>query len=68
MKTAVIKIAGMMCQGCVAGVTMALEDAVGVSAVSVSLERHEAVVTYDETKTSLEQLQSAVIEEGFRVE
>ncbi len=67
MQTYVMKIEGMMCQGCVAGCTMALEDIAGVSKVEVSLEEREARVEYDASQVGVETLEEAVKELGITV-
>lgn len=59
-----IKIAGMSCQGCVAGVTGAL-DRVGVEKRTVEIG--SATVTIDEEKTSLEGVVEAIEDAGFTV-
>lgn len=65
MKT-IIKVAGMSCGGCRASVENALRRVPGVSAVSVSLEKAEAVVEFDEGKASAEQLKAAVEKAGYK--
>lgn len=67
MKEITIKITGMMCNGCVAGATMALEDVEGVSSAKVSLENKNAVVIFDGSKTNREVLEAAIIEAGFNI-
>ena len=41
MQTTILKITGMTCGGCVNGVTKALQSVIGVSNVSVSLDKAE---------------------------
>lgn len=59
-------IEGMMCANCVRHVTKALEAVDGVTAVEVSLEGKNAVVTCAENVTD-EILTTAVTEEGYEV-
>ena len=67
METAVLKVSGMTCTGCVASVKRVLEAAAGVAAVNVSLEQGLATVSYDATKTGPAQLGAAVREAGYDV-
>ncbi len=61
-----MSIEGMMCANCVRHVTKALEAVDGVTAVEVSLEGKNAVVTCAENVTD-EALSAAVSEEGYEV-
>jgi Cu+-exporting ATPase len=54
----------MMCPKCVAHVKSALEKVEGVTSVTVSLEKKNAVVT---GTADAEALKNAVIEEGYEV-
>lgn len=62
-----LKIDGMTCGHCVAGVTKALQQVPGVQLASVSLADGSASVTHDET-ASAEALVSAVQEEGYEAQ
>lgn len=62
-----MKVTGMSCGGCRASVENALRRVPGVSAVSVSLEKAEAVVEFDEGKVSAGQLRTAVEKAGYKV-
>ncbi len=61
-------IEGMTCNHCVMTVTNALKNVDGVKTASVNLDQKTAKVTYDENKTSLEQLKRAVVAAGYQVE
>ncbi len=61
-------VKGMTCNHCVMSVTNALKGVDGVKAATVSLEQETAKVTYDESKTSLEQLKQAVVDAGYQPE
>lgn len=65
---ATIKVKGMSCAGCRAGVENALKRVPGVSAVEVSLEAAQAVVEFDEKKAALSELKAAVAKAGFSAE
>ncbi len=66
-RTEKIPVFGMTCGHCVKAVTMALQDVAGVSEVAVSLEDAQAQVKYDDSMTSLENLKSAIIAEGYSI-
>lgn len=65
MKTAIIKIEGMTCGGCVQSVENALNSINGVMTTVVSLPDANAAVDYDEQRTSPQALAAAVEEAGF---
>ncbi|MCC7549532.1 MAG: heavy-metal-associated domain-containing protein [Burkholderiales bacterium] len=60
-----MEVGGMTCQGCVRSVTRVLESVPGVSAVAVSLERGEALVSTGDSTVSSERLIQAVEAAGF---
>lgn len=68
MATATIKVKGMTCGHCQMAVTKALKAVPGVSDAQVSLMQHQATVSYDEGKTSLDELKKAVVEAGYEAE
>ncbi|MGA8055264.1 MAG: heavy-metal-associated domain-containing protein [Burkholderiales bacterium] len=65
MQTAVIKVNGMTCGGCVRSVTRVLQAVQGVESVNVSLERGEAALTYDPAKADIPQFRKVIEEAGF---
>ena len=65
MQTTILKITGMTCGGCATSVTKALQSLIGVSNVSVSLEKAEDTIQYDELTTDKDALKSAVIHAGY---
>ena len=52
MAKATLEITGMTCAGCQATVERALAGAPGVTAARVNLLQHQAVIQYDEARTS----------------
>lgn len=68
MKTETLKVTGMSCGGCAINVAGALKAVEGVNDAHVSLESREATVDFDESRTSTEQLKSAVRHAGYGVE
>ena len=67
MQTEIIKVTGMTCGGCTSVVTKALQAINGVNDVNVSLSAAEAIVQYDETVISSDQLKFAIKEAGYGV-
>ena len=63
--TTTLAIEGMTCGGCVAAVKIQLKRTEGVSAYEVSLEKAEAVVTYDPAKTDPRKIATSVSKTGF---
>ncbi len=66
MATTTLKVEGMTCNHCVMRVAKALKAVPGVSDAKVDLQKAEAAVTFDESKTSREKLANAVTEAGYR--
>lgn len=60
-----LTIKGMTCGGCVAAVKLQLGRTGGVTAYEVSLERAEAVVTYEAARTTPDEIAAAVSKTGF---
>ncbi len=67
MERVTFEIKGMTCDHCVSTVTNALKNVDGVKNASVSLTQETAKVTYDDSKTSLDQLKQAVVAAGYEV-
>ena len=65
MATTILKVKGMSCGGCVKSVTGVLTALPGVSKAQVSLEKGEAVVDYDQSLITREQLAGAIDDAGF---
>ena len=63
-----INIIGMTCTGCEEHVKLEIGKLSGISALEVSYEKANAVVTFDESQTDLEQVKAAVVETGYKVE
>jgi len=64
MTKTTLKIEGMMCEGCVANVTKALEELDGVESAAVDLKKGTATVMHDGVPN--EKLIGAVVDIGFR--
>ena len=55
----------MYCEMCPATVSKALKKVDGVERVAASFQSKEAVVTFDDSKTSIEALQEATANAGY---
>jgi mercuric ion binding protein len=64
-KTIALDVPGMYCETCPLTVKKALSKVPGVAKVSVSYEKKEAVVTFDDAKTSVEALTRATANAGY---
>jgi periplasmic mercuric ion binding protein len=64
-QTVTLSVPGMTCSTCPIQVKTALSRVPGVSAASASLEKKEAVVTFDERRTNVEALRNATAGIGF---
>lgn len=65
METTTIKVEGMSCGGCVKSVTGVLTALDGVAKAEVSLEQKQAVVEFDATKATRDQLKAVIEDAGF---
>lgn len=65
VKTVTLSVPGMYCEVCPITVRKALEKVQGVSKVIVSFEKKEAVVTFDDAKTSIKALEDATFDAGY---
>lgn len=64
-KTVTLSVPGMNCATCPITVKKALVKVDGVTKTEVSLEKRAAVVTFDDTRTSLEALTRATGDAGY---
>ena len=64
-KTVTLSVPGMDCEACPITVSKALKKVDGVEKVAASLERKEAVVTFNDAKTTVEVLQKATTNAGY---
>lgn len=68
MTTTTLKVGGMSCGHCVMAVTQALKGVEGVADAKVDLQGGRAVVEYDESRATKQDLVGAVVEEGYTAE
>lgn len=64
-KTVTLSVPGMYCEMCPATVKKALSKVPGVAKVDASYKDKQAVVTYDDSKTSVEALTKATANAGY---
>lgn len=64
-KTVTLSVPGMTCAACPITVKKALSRVDGVQKAKVSYEKREAVVTFDDAKTSAEALTKATENAGY---
>ena len=64
-QTVTLSVPGMTCAACPITVKQALSRVNGVDKIDVSLEKKEAVVAFDDTKTSVAALTKATENAGY---
>ena len=64
-KTVTLAVPGMTCAACPITVKTALAKVAGVEKTDVSFERREAVVTYDDARTTVAALTQATAGAGY---
>lgn len=64
-QTVTLAVPGMTCAACPITVKKALSKVEGVSQVDVSFEKREAVVTFDDAKTTVQKLTEATTNAGY---
>ncbi|MEP7283469.1 MAG: mercury resistance system periplasmic binding protein MerP [Rubrivivax sp.] len=65
MQTVTLAVPGMTCAACPITVKRAIAKVDGVSQVKVSYEERQAVVTFDDAKTSVPKLTQATENAGY---
>ena len=65
IKTVTLAVPGMTCATCLITVKRALNKVDGVTKIEVSYEKKEAVVTFDDAKTTLKSLTDATTNVGY---
>ena len=64
-QTVTLSVAGMTCAACPITVKKAISKVEGVSKIDVSFEKREAVVTFDDSKTTVQKLTKATEDAGY---
>jgi len=65
VKTETIKLNSIVCNQCVDRLNKVIGSIDGVSNIDISLAEKQAVVTFDESKTSLEKIENAITSAGY---
>jgi len=60
-----LNVGGMTCQGCVCSVKKVLESILGVEQARVSLERSQAIVSFDPEQTGVDAFKAAITAAGY---
>jgi mercuric ion binding protein len=64
-QTVTLSVPGMTCAACPFTVKAALSKVQGVSKTDVTFEKREAVVTFDDSKTTVQKLTQATADAGY---
>lgn len=64
-QTVTLSVPGMTCAACPITVKTALSRVEGVTEIAVSFDKLEAVVTFDDAKTSVQALTKATADAGY---
>lgn len=62
-----ISIGGMHCDMCVASIEKGINQLEGIESVTASLSDSTAVVVFDESKASLNQIETAIERRGYKI-
>ena len=68
MKEIKLKIVGMHCTGCSSRLEKVLNNTDGVESAIVSFEEKQAIITYNESQTDIEQIKQTIQDAGFKGE
>ena len=64
-QTVTLSVTGMTCAACPITIKKALKKVEGVETIEVNLEKKEALVTFDDAKTTVEALVEATTNAGY---
>ncbi|OQW36181.1 MAG: mercuric transport protein periplasmic component [Nitrospira sp. SG-bin1] len=64
-QTVTLSVTGMTCEACPITIKKALNKVEGVENIEVNLEKKEALVTFDDSKTSVKTLMEATMNAGY---
>lgn len=68
MKEIKLKIEGMHCTGCSSRLEKVLNNTDSVESATVSFEKKQAIITYNESQTDIEQIKQIIQDTGFKGE
>ncbi len=63
-----LNVTGMKCGGCEANIRNTVSALTGVQSVEASSKENRVIVSFDEGKTSLDDIKNAIVSAGFTVE
>lgn len=66
-QTITLSVPGMTCAACPITVKKAISKVEGVAKVDINFEKREASVSFDDSKTTLQQIQKASADAGYPV-
>jgi len=64
-QTVTLSVTGMTCEACPITIKKALNKVEGVEHIAVNLEKKEALITFDDAKTTVEALLKAIKNAGY---
>lgn len=67
IETVEFKIAGMTCTGCEYPVKAQINKVKGIVEITVSYEKGNAIVKYDNSKTTIDEIEKAINSTGYKV-
>lgn len=67
MKVQTLKVSGWSCEGCTSHTEGELKKLAGVQSVKTDLKAGTALVTYDEARVSITELEKAIATAGYSV-
>lgn len=67
MKKIILKIKGMHCVSCAMNIDGELEDTEGIEEASTNYARHEAIITFDNSKIDEEKIIKIIRRSGYDV-
>jgi copper chaperone CopZ len=67
MKVQTLRVSGWSCEGCTSHTEGELKKLTGVQSVETDLKAGTALVTYDEAKVSVADLERAIVTAGYSV-
>ena len=68
LKLVHLDVRGMTCEGCENAVVKSIENLDGIQEASASHMAEEAIVKFDSTKTTLEEISRAIADAGYKYE
>jgi copper chaperone len=67
MKEVTLNVEGMSCNHCVNSIERGLNELDGIQSVKVYLDKKEVSVSYDESKTGIENIKDTILDLGYDI-